>query len=275
MNQYKIRDYERGQMLLIVVLIMVTVLTITLSLATRTVTHLRITQDEENSERAFSAAEAGIEQSLTNQLQTSGSFSNGTSYKTSVLRLAGVEFLLNNGAPILKDSPADLLLTDYPNYANSWSGTISFFWGDVSDFCSSNEFDNTAAALEIVVISGTKLNPISTQYTVDPCSSRASANNFEYVTPSGGTLGGKTFKYKKTIAVSSGMLVRVIPLYASTSLGVNGCDAINANCRSLPDQGSIIESVGVSDTTQRKVVSFSGYPTLPTEVFPFVLFSPR
>lgn len=275
MNVYKNREHERGQILLIVVLIMVTVLTLGLSLATRTVTHLRNTQDEENSERAFSAAEAGIEQSLTTNLQTSGTFSNGTSYKTSVLKLAGTELLLNNGASILKDSAVDILLTDYPNYAKSWTGNVTFYWGDSSDVCSTSEFDNTAAALEIIVISGTKVNPVSTQYAVDPCSSRATVNKFEYITRSGGSVAGKQFAYKKTIAISSGLLIRIIPLYAPSALAVNGCDSIKANCLPLPDQGSLIESVGVSDTTQRKVVSFSGYPTLPTEVFPFVLFSPR
>ena len=274
--QYQIsNNYQSGQVLLIVVLIMVTVLTVGLSLATRTITNLRVSQEEENSERAFSAAEAGIERSLVTRSQTSGTFSNGTTYSTSVLKLAGVELLFNNGASILKDNPVDILLTDYPNYATSWSGNITFHWGSSTDVCSSSEFGNTAAALEIIVVSGTTANPVATHYAVDPCSSRTSVNNFEYVNSSTSALGGMTFRNKKTITVNSGLLVRLIPLYAPTSLGLNGCNNIGSNCLSLPEQGSIIQSIGRSDTTQRKIVSFSGYPTLPTEIFPFVLFSPR
>jgi hypothetical protein len=275
MRKLRKEQYQRGQALLIVVLVMVTVLTVGLSLATRTVTHLRVTQEEENSERAFSAAEAGIEQSLVTNLKASGNFTNGTSYKTSVIKLAGTEFLFNNGSSLFKDSTVDILLSDYPNFSTSWSGNITLNWGSQSDACANSEFDNTAAALEIIAITGTKLNPVSTHYAVDPCSSRASANHFEYVNSGGGTVGGKAFAYKKTITVSSGLLVRVIPLYAPTKLGVNGCNNIGANCLSLPDQGSVVQSVGISDNTQRKIVSFVGYPALPAELFPFVLYSPK
>ena len=53
--------YQKGQILLLVVLVMTIALTIGLSLATRTITDIRTTTEEENSQRAFSAAEAGIE----------------------------------------------------------------------------------------------------------------------------------------------------------------------------------------------------------------------
>ena len=275
MKLYYRRDYQRGQALLIVILVMVTVLTVGLSLATRTITNVRVTQEEENSERAFSAAEAGIERSVATNIEASGNFPNGTSYQTSVVKVAGVEFLMNNGASVLKDSAVDVWLTDYPAYSTSWNGNVTIYWGNSSDVCSADEFDNTAAALEIDVISGTKANPVNTKYAVDPCSSRASVNKFEYVPSNGGVIGEKTFARKKTIPVSSGLVIRVTPLYASTALGVNGCDAINSNCLSLPSQGSLVESVGKSDTTTRKVVSFVGYPQLPTEMFPFVLYSPK
>lgn len=273
MENYK--EYQRGQALLIVVLVMVTVLTIGLSLVARTITNVRITQEEENSERAFSAAEAGIERSLTSNVEVSGNFQNGTSYQTSVAKLVGLDFLFNNGSPILKDNAADILLTDYPNYSQSWNGNVTLYWGDSSEVCASSEFDNTAAALEILVISGTKLNPVMTRYFVDPCSSRASVNNFEYISGSGGAIRGKQFAHKKTLNVASGMIIRVIPLYAPTALGANGCDNLNANCLALPSQGSVIESLGTADTTQRKVISFVGYPQLPIEIFPFVMFSPK
>jgi len=42
----------------------------------------------------------------------------------------------------------------------------------------------------------------------------------------------------------------------------------------LPQQGTIVSSTGISDTTKRKIVSFRGYPKLPVELFPFIIFSP-
>src|SRR5690242_8662448 len=55
---------EAGQALLIVVLVMVIALTVGLSLASRSITNLRNSTDEANSQAAFSAAEAGVEQAV-------------------------------------------------------------------------------------------------------------------------------------------------------------------------------------------------------------------
>ena len=62
--------------------------------------------------------------------------------------------------------------------------------------------------------------------------------------------------------------MRIMPLYAAAPIAVRGS-------ATLPSQGTRIESVGTSDQTQRKIVSFTSYPSLPTELFPFVLFSPK
>ena len=262
-------------MLLLVVLVMAIVLTVVLSLASRTVTNIRTTQEEENSERAFSAAEAGIERSLTTPFEGSGILQNRTSYQTSSTAFTGIELLLNNGAPNFKDEAIDVWLTDYPGYTTLWSGDITLYWGKPSDTCVESELSNTMAALEIIVVSGSKVDPVGTTYAVDPCSQRASFNNFEYIPSGGGVVGGKTFAYKKTITVTSGLLIRTIPLYASTIFGAKGCNSSNTNCIALPTQGRLVQSVGIADDTQRKIVNFQGYPKLPTEALPFVLFSPR
>jgi Tfp pilus assembly protein PilX len=61
---------EKGQMLLIVVLIMVVALTVGLSIAARSLVNLKIATDDENSQRAFSAAEAGIERLIKTDCST-------------------------------------------------------------------------------------------------------------------------------------------------------------------------------------------------------------
>src|SRR5690349_3201017 len=103
------KNHERGQILLIVVLVMTVALTIGLSVATRTINNIRTSTDEENSQRAFSAAEAGIEQALQNSTASSGTFANNTSsYQTSIATVAGLDVSLNNKVPILKDNIGDL-----------------------------------------------------------------------------------------------------------------------------------------------------------------------
>src|SRR5258708_7196844 len=108
------QDYQRGEILLIVVLVMVTALTVGLSVAVRSISNTRTSVENANSEQAFSAAEAGIEKSLTSNSATTGTFSNNSSYSTTVVTVVGNAFALNSGSPVLKDQPADLWLSTYP-----------------------------------------------------------------------------------------------------------------------------------------------------------------
>ena len=61
-------DFQRGQVALIALLVMLVVGTIALSVASRSITDVSITKQEEEKIRAFSAAEAGIEDLLTQGL---------------------------------------------------------------------------------------------------------------------------------------------------------------------------------------------------------------
>jgi len=76
------REYQRGQVLLIVVLVMVIALTVGLSVISRSVTTLRTTKESESSQRAFSAAEAGVAKLLNsnNTSISSTTLSNGSSF---------------------------------------------------------------------------------------------------------------------------------------------------------------------------------------------------
>lgn len=272
---YHMKEAERGQVLLIVVLIMVTALTIGLSVAARTITNIRTSQEAENSEKAFSAAEAGIEESLADNRSSEGTFSNNASYSTVVRNVAGVEFPLNNNVPILKDDAYDLWLSTYPSYTNPWSGSLTLYWGDASNTCTTSEVTNTMAALEVVVLSGSVSNPVMTRYALDPCSQRSLQNNFTFVSPGGGTVDGKSYAFRRTFTVNSGLFIRVIPLYAATNMAVRGCDAAGVTCLQLPSQGTVVEATGVADTTQRKIISYKRYPKLPAELFPYSFFAPQ
>ena len=54
----------RGQALVIILLVLAVASTVVLSLVSRTVTDVAITTKEKDSSRAFSAAEAGVEEAL-------------------------------------------------------------------------------------------------------------------------------------------------------------------------------------------------------------------
>jgi hypothetical protein len=61
-----IKNKEKGQALLMLLLVLSVVLTIIIATVSRSVTDIKITTYEDNSARAFGAAEAGVEEALPN-----------------------------------------------------------------------------------------------------------------------------------------------------------------------------------------------------------------
>jgi hypothetical protein len=270
----RIENNQPGQVLLIIVLLITVVITVGLSIATRSLVNVRLASQEDQSQRAFSAAEAGLEQSLlSNAVIPNGAFTNSSSYKTSVTTVQGTDFLLNNGKLALKDEGTDLWLSTYSSdpaqsYTNQWTGTVTIFWGSPQDTCNTSETVNTMAALEVVLLTGSKANPTATHYAFDPCAPRRSANNFSPAN-AGGTAGSTSFANSVQIALpGNGLIARVIPLYANTYVGIKGSSV-------LPEQGTLITSTGVAGDVQRKVTVLKENPTLPTEMFSYTFLWPK
>lgn len=270
MQYLKNMSSQKGQALLIVVLVMVVALTVTLSVVSRAVVNLRTTQEQANSQKALAAAEAGIEQTIKNNTSIgNGSFTN-TTFTTSIATLSGTSsFLVNGGNLITKNDGVYIWLSPYTGnpatqWQQKWNGTINIYWGDSSG-------DNNNAALEVAVISGGSVDTANIKrYAFDPYDTRKSSNNFNDALSKGTyNVAGKTFKYQASITVANGMLIRVIPIYQSAYLSAG-----SSPNTPLPDQGRVITSTGISDTTQRKVTVFQGYPELPAEFFPYTLLEP-
>lgn len=279
---------ERGQILLVIVLVMIVALTIGLSVVTRSITNLQISSEEESSQRALSAAEAGIEKALrSGNGSTAVDLKNNSKIeKITVNTISGEQLLVNNGNVVLKDDGADVWLAQNettPKYQPTYNGTLSVNWGSSQDACA-NGSSNTAAALEVLVISEKSGGGKQIQtFPFDPCNNgsafnRVGNNNFcTSTTPpsakcpqmqiQNSSVQGKQFAYKATIPITNGILARMVPLYASTSIGVVGTPG-------LPAQGKVIESLGSSGSTQRKITVYKGYGKIPVEFFPYILFSP-
>ncbi len=267
-NSFLSINKQNGQALLIVVLVMVIALTVGLSIASKSITSFRNSTDTASSQKALSAAEAGIEQALkSNSSIDITSISQDTKYKTDVTPVGGTTFLLNGGNPVLQGSGIDLWLTAYSSisanlYQNPFPNTESFsvYWGNSSGECNN-------AALEVVIIAGTRASPILSKYAFDPCTARRGNNHFA-VPDAGAAIAGKTFAYRATIPAGGGLISRVVPLYMSAIMAVN---SINTP---FPSQGSVITSVGSSGTTERRVNVFQGYPEIPAEYYLYNLFVP-
>jgi hypothetical protein len=276
---------QEGQALLVVVLAMVVVLTVGLSVVSRSVTNLRNSQQEIDSQKALSAAEAGVEQAIKSGTSITEpiNFSAQTSYKTSSEVISGAsDFLLNGNNKVSKDDAMYIWLTPYSTdptklfqEQDRWSGSLSLYWGNSSAACDRNNADNYAA-LEIAVVSGARTAPVIKRYVYDPCPDRITRNNFSSPDSINANypISGVTLYDKAQVPhITNGFLVRVVPLYADSNIGVSGVNDDSA--KHLPPQGTIITSTGTTNSNVvRKLDVFQGYPEIPAELFPFTIFWP-
>ncbi len=263
---------ENGQVLLIAVLSMVVALTIGLSVVSRSIVQLKTAKDAADSQKAFSAAEAGIEQVLkTNNPVTNQSLGNNANIGSAQINmLKNAQVLLNNGTAVQQDEGDDIWLSDYPTYTNPWSGRLRIYWGTGS---ACNE-----AALEVILISQQAPSDTIAHYAYDPCHNRingANGNNFtKPAANSGGSVNGTALNYSFPIDITNGIVARVIPLYTNTVIGAVGyTDNTETTQKALRSQGELITSTGVSNNTQRKITYFQGYDVIPSELF-YAIFSP-
>lgn len=284
---------------------MVIALTVGLSVASKSITNLRTATDEASSQKAFSAAEAGVEQILKLKIDPGGSIAgsfseNSANYSAKITseKLSGLEVSLNGGNPINQDDGTDVWLLDHNlddnsinyNESSGWrklqkDQDLYFYWGDKGAANCPNE-----PALELIVVTkdmGNNKPYELTRYAFDPCSGRITNNtsNYSKIDFDGGSTDGKTYPYKVKITIpkgdgkNKGVMVRVIPLYSGSYVGVkvpwpcNDNSPPNNTYCYLPIQGKRIESTGKVGETARKVVYYQGYPKLPSEFFQYVLFS--
>jgi hypothetical protein len=268
------KDKNSGQALLIGLLVVAVALTVGLSIISRSITDIRISQQEEESARVFSVAEAGIEASLKAGEATSvtigeieasvePSTMGGSSefvFPTEVVEGESQTIWLMGHAPDGELNPVD-------PYGGSQLG---FYWGNQGK--NSNEDDTPA--LEVAVF----YQDVSGEYLVqrgafDPNSSRTSLNGFEIAQTSGCQNGGTTYAFCKTsYALPAGTLyaVRMKLIYNSDEahlLGISG----NGN---FPSQGTCFVSTATNTVSgiTRKVEHCQFYPSL-AGIFDYALFS--
>lgn len=266
-----IRKLEKGQILLIVILVVIVISTIGLSLVSRSITSLRSSTEEAESQKALAAAEAGIErelQSTTVGIETQNFTDNKSRFSTDVDEINGSTFQLNGGAIIQKDEGADVWLVPHDSTGNPDYRTtvvpqfLNLYWGSSSDGpCDS-------PAIQVIAISRDNAGIFkSYRFAYDSCPARKSGNNFADPA-SGGSIdvGGTSYSYAYRTpnndlrGVADIVFIRIIPLYKDTIVGVCACNNGGGNEIALPSQGFAINSTGVSGAANRKLIVFKGYP---------------
>jgi type II secretory pathway pseudopilin PulG len=278
--KYQTVPGEAGQVLLIVILVIIIASTIGLSLASRSITSLRTSSEEAESQKALAAAEAGIERAIQGSIPIAlqgENPSNNSRYFTQFTQVQSASFLINGGNVIPKDEGADVWFVGHnadgtPDYSSALSPNfLHLYWGSPLDACGSA---TAPAAIQAIVISRNKNTGEikSYRYAYDSCTTRISGNNFT-VSDSGSftvtgisktTFGNRTPEAGASSDLAKGVndivFMRVIPIYKDAVIGVNACNRAGNNCTSLPSQGYIISSTGTSGAANRKLTVFKGYP---------------
>lgn len=284
---------QAGQALLIILLVMAVVLTIALAVASRSVTDISVSQKEEEASRAFSAAEAGVEQaliggSLTGSLPAGGSFTASVSGLSQGSKSYIVPLLINGGETIpvwfvshLDDGSLGCN-EDNPCFTGR---TIRVCWGEEGTDSSAS----TAPALELSVLYTTSPGDYKTSRigrgAYDPNSLRRAANSFSGQDGSC-TVDGQNFAFSKTINLNSDLGIpssatdnenglqqaRLRLLYNTDRAHPAALFVDFPGNRVLPRQGTRVESVGEAGEATRKIEVYQLFPDLPP-IFDFGVFS--
>lgn len=268
-----IKSKSGGQMLVLVVLTMIVALTVGLSLAARTLVNVRLSKQNEESQRAFQAAEAGVEQIIQSGSNSStDNLANSSSYQTSVTYPSGSNFLLNGSELVDQDVGIDVWIANYPDYSNPQSGTLTFYWSTPNQIACTKttgvSSSQIKSAIEVIVLSGNKLLPTMEKKIFEATGTGCPRIANTSATSAGGTIANIQFQYSANISnITNGLILRIVPIFNSTKIAVSSANI------SLPKQGTIVSSTGKSGQTARKVQYFASYPQIPLEIFPYTIIS--
>lgn len=275
-----------GQILVLVLLVVLVGMTVGLSVASRTLTTLRNQAELTESNRAFSAAEAGIEQALLQLKQ--GNDCSGNSCAPSIDNVQTNVSVIDVGgssnpgrsygvSSLNKDEVFQLNL-------DSFSGaSVNVYWG--------NNGDNGNCASSAALVSTLVYINASGEYgvqkaTFDACKSDSAnpsraANNFDTdvaINPSisltlqDGTLVSD-YGYGRTIHMPTTSGVRPISLRVRLMYaGPKPVAFMPVSGSNLPFQGKQITSTSVVGGQQRTVKVLRSNDTLPA-IFDYALFN--
>ena len=261
---------KNGQVLLILILLMTAGLAIGITIISRSLSDISTSSKVEQSNRAFSAAEAAVEKALRNDFSPvnfsdpGGLSVNATLIDSGPLPGPNKPFFYDDQQS--KEKIIHVWLCDPATLTICYTGFLNVYWGNsLTDL----------PALALTVISQSGSNYISDKYYFDGDPSRVSSNNFTPASCGGSfTLGTKTYQCKMRV-----------PQTGSFPLGskvLRGRFLYNSSAqplafepepgKSLPQQARRFTGVGVAGDTQRSVELFKQDKIVPF-FFDYAIFS--
>jgi len=266
---------RKGQIAVWVVLVAVVGLTLGLSIASRALSNIQQSSELEETNRAFSAAEAGIEKALY-ALETTGT---ATSVLTPIpLPEAGSEYYyevtegggggdLVLSAPLEKDQVAQI-------DCSNMSGTITVYWAESG---TSQAQDGNRASLLLTFVGDEGSDYAVVREAYNPAEEAAARDNGFSVASSGTyVIGGRSFA-ESSAAISlpgsgTSKILRVYALYnqVPNTIGLQASGSV------FPAQYHVVTATGTAGGGEmevvRKVQVTRSKPVLPA-FFDYTLFN--
>ncbi|HUW21748.1 MAG TPA: hypothetical protein VMW41_03680 [Candidatus Bathyarchaeia archaeon] len=266
--------------------IIAVLVTIVVPLVSRSVVDIRITQQQEEQSRAFSAAETGLDKALIGE-PLEGEVGEDISYQVTATGKGGSDLFIYPKV-LEKDFPITVWLMEHEGTEfdaglpldftgdHYQGGTLGLFWGAVGTVDNSDQ----TPAIETVLFYQDNLGNYKTErYLFDPFVTRRAINNFQAPDTGGPYLvGSQQLQFTKSnisLPCDDGPNVycyalRLRLLYSDNPHPV----ALEGNSEIIPRQGQCYESVATVQTSgiTSRVQRCLFYKDFPA-VFDFVLFS--
>lgn len=256
----KVRAKKSGQILILVLLIVVVSLAVGLSVASRNLTNLKTSAQTEQSQKAFAAAEGGVEDVLSRLTQVASTIPSGGSTTQNVTvgdLSANVTVTPSN----IYQYTVDLGTVGQVDLRGA-SGQIQIEWANVNDSVEANQ----PASLEVTQVSQSGSNYSQTR-------TAWSGGNFGGRNESGFSSPNCTpsaaFALCTRIPLDPGAVsLRIRPFWTKSTIKVTSAGG------SLPVQTYSLASVATtaSGVTRKVQVTRTALPTLPA-AFDYVLFA--
>lgn len=291
MKSLKRSRFDGGQAIVIVLLSLSVVLTIVLFILSRSVTDIATSNEQADSVRAFSAAEAGIEKALIIAESFGGEIGNA-SYTVAVSDLSEGTSTFNYPISLSSGDSMTLWFISHNQDGTiaACDATHTCFTGNTLKICWGNAgaypTPNLTPAIEVSAYYETTPGTISTvqigRGTYDPIAgTRTPPNSFTASDNIGTTcrIGEVTYAFQKTITLSTNLKVtssgsqggllfaRIRMLYNTDAGHVIGASVDFPGNSVLPSQGLDIVSTGIAGTSgsesNRRVNVFKGWPEFP------------
>jgi Tfp pilus assembly protein PilX len=269
---------NKGQIALIALLVLAVATTVGLALISRGTTNVATTKNAEESTRAFSAAETGIEAALVSGVEGSSILDAvlGTNYKTTVATVsAAANVPFSFPKKTIKGETETIWLVSHD--ADGALALTPTYTAGSMDVCWSSSTPVPALVATLLYKESSDGSYRVTKGAYDPDAARAAVNKFSAPTAATGGCGDGATKYKQTVtfsglsasvdpAADTLIMLRMRPVYADAQVAVVPNQA-------LPDQFTRISSVGkTSSGTTRKIDVIRQF-NAPSSIFDAAVYS--